>query len=58
MLSKHIYRSGLRTLQRHISTGQAAVTQPLHFLNGKRVSPTNPDSSHDFTVLEPATGKL
>ena len=56
MLSKHIYRSGLRALRRHISTGEPAVTQPLHFLNGKRVNLTNPDATHDFAVLEPATG--
>ena len=56
MLSKHIYRTGLRALRRHISTGEAAVTQPLHFRDGKRVNPTNPDATHDFAVLEPATG--
>ena len=56
MLSKHVRRSGLHAWKRCISTGEAAVTQPLHFLGGKRVNPTNPNESHDFRVIEPSTG--
>lgn len=58
MLSKHIYRNGFKALSRRISTGEAAITQPLHFLDGKRVNATNPDASHDFKLVEPATGVL
>ena len=42
---------------RSIATGSAAIQKPLHFVSGQRVTPLNSNSSDDFEVLEPATGK-
>ncbi len=57
MLSRMLCRPAARFMvQRYLSTGEAAISQPLHFLNGQRVEPINPDPTHDFEIIEPATG--
>ncbi len=57
MMSRMLCRPAARFMvQRYLSTGEAAISQPLHFINGQRVEPSNPDPAHDFEVIEPATG--
>ncbi len=60
MLSKYrcLYGASLHTVRRLICTGEAAITEPLHFLNGRRVLPTNPNADEDFDIKEPATGTI
>ena len=41
---------------RCICTGSEAITSPVHYLDGKRVEPTNTDVNGRYPVMEPATG--
>ena len=47
----------LSVCRRSVATGSAAIREPLHFVDGRRVLPLNSNSSDDFEVLEPATGE-
>eukprot|EP00057_Strongylocentrotus_purpuratus_P022104 XP_011676578.1 PREDICTED: aldehyde dehydrogenase family 9 member A1-A [Strongylocentrotus purpuratus] len=46
----------LSSTRRYSSNG--FWTKPLNFIAGERVRPTNDNRSQDFSVVEPATGKI
>ncbi len=42
---------------RHIHTGSAAITNPLHYTDGARLQPSNTNEDEQLEILEPHTGK-
>ena len=58
MLSRRVFSrlSQAVRLHRHVTTGSAAITSPLNYLDGKRVQAVNTQAEDDLPVLEPHTG--